>query len=82
MIKSMKTYQIKDKQTVFQHGVSVYSFYKDLVNQRKKNWKLPEWFLNNKDFIKENIHSEDIIRRYAVLHDCGKPSCITFDEFG
>ena len=84
LIKEMKDcYQIKDKQTVFQHGVSVYNFYKDLFNiEKNKQWKLPEWFEENLIWIKNNIHNNEIIKYYTIFHDCGKPQCQFIDEFG
>lgn len=83
IINKMKvTYQIKNKQTILQHGASVYRFYKDICSKKEKNWKLPDWFVENEKFIMENIHSHDLIKEYTILHDCGKPFCLEEDEFG
>jgi hypothetical protein len=43
--------------------------------------KLPTWFQINKEFILKNTLKEDI-KEYQIMHDCGKPYCITIDEDG
>jgi hypothetical protein len=43
--------------------------------------KLPTWFQINKIYIKKSTLKEDI-KEYQIMHDCGKPYCITIDEDG
>ena len=77
-----ETYQIKEKQTVLEHGQSVFLFFKDLFSEQKLNWRLPSWFTDNISLIKENLLPYEIIKEYLIMHDCGKPYCITEDEYG
>ena len=69
-------------QNVLEHGISVAKHFKDLSDNKTENWKLPTWFTDNRDFIMSNLHSEKDITEYQVMHDCGKPYCITIDEEG
>jgi len=82
--KMKETYQIPEKQTVYQHGVSVWSYFKDLILNDASfyDWKLPDWFVDNKDFINDNLLDMEEIKRYTIFHDCGKPYCIEYDEYG
>lgn len=84
----MKTcFQMKGM-SILQHGESVHDYYLDLHNYLfndqplKYEWRLPEWIDANKEFIKANLYSLDILRDYHIFHDCGKPLCITIDELG
>lgn len=77
------TYQIKDIQTVLQHGESVFNYFKDIMSgELNLDYRLPSWFIENIDFIKENLHSRDILKEYMIFHDCGKPFCKSIDEYG
>ena len=83
VINSMKkVYQIQDHQNILQHGESVYQRYVDLFGLQSKSWKLPSWFLENKNWIHGNIFDEEIMKEYLILHDCGKPFCCSLDEEG
>ena len=84
LIDKMKScYQIKNKQTVLEHGISVLNYYNDLFSKKNiYHWKLPEWFIYNKKWIQNNLLPYNIIKEYTIMHDCGKPFCQTIDEFG
>jgi hypothetical protein len=71
-----------DTQNVLEHGISVNKYFNDLTNDMKLDWKLPTWFQINKEFILNNLHSKEDIKEYQIMHDCGKPYCITIDEDG
>jgi hypothetical protein len=71
-----------DTQNVLEHGISVNKYFNDLTNDVKLDWKLPTWFQTNKEFILKNLHSKEDIKEYQIMHDCGKPYCITIDEEG
>lgn len=74
-------------QSVFQHGRSVESYVKELLNYLKgteplkREWNLPDWVQDYKKQILENV-MEDKIFEYARYHDCGKPYCRTEDDKG
>lgn len=79
-------YQFKE-QSVLEHGKSVFRYYEDLLKvlsggDPAYQWKLPDWLLQNKEWIKENQHGLNIMKWYLILHDCGKPRCRTVDEEG
>lgn len=73
-------------QSILQHGQSVHEYYLDLYNHLyngeslKFEWRLPQWLLDNKEWIKERLFALDIMRDYHIYHDCGKPMCVTIDE--
>jgi hypothetical protein len=75
-------------QSILEHGQSVHKYYLDLHNhlfygeQLQLEWRLPEWFEANRDFIKANLMSLEILEDYHIYHDCGKPMCIKIDENG
>ena len=71
-----------DTQNVLEHGISVAKHFDKLISGDTNNWKLPTWFTDNKEFILNNIHSLEDIKEYQVMHDCGKPYCMTIDEQG
>lgn len=84
-----KTYQDKGaKQTILQHGISVWLHFKSLYNFIKSGedsyiYPIPSWFMDYKDnllpFLENNI---DAIKKYLIYHDCGKPFCLTEDDNG
>ena len=73
-------------QSVYEHGQSVRSYYKDLIDHLQmatpldKQWKLPDWIYDAR--IPINLLPDDILLQYQVYHDCGKPYCRTVDELG
>lgn len=74
-------------QSVLEHGTSVNKYYKELLTillDSKDNiqWKLPTWLTDNKEFILSNLHNEDIVNEYQIMHDCGKPYCLEIDADG
>jgi hypothetical protein len=71
-----------DTQNVLEHGTSVNKYFNDLIGDMKLDWRLPNWLQENKDFILQNLHSYQDIKEYQIMHDCGKPYCITIDEDG
>lgn len=74
--------------SILEHGESIHNYFLDLYGHLyegqslKYEWKLPEWLLQHKDFIKSNLYPLDILKDYHIFHDCGKPLCITIDELG
>lgn len=71
-----------DTQNVLEHGNSVNKYFNDLIGDMKLDWRLPDWFQKYKDFILENLHSYEDIKEYQIMHDCGKPYCISIDDEG
>ena len=74
--------------TVLQHGESVRDYTFDLINHLRtgsaltKEWRLPDWVLENKEFILSSLPSDETMALYTVYHDIGKPFCLTIDEDG
>lgn len=74
-------------QSVLQHGLAVMSRFQEL---RKilggeipaPDWKFPEWFLGNREFLLANLLPEETCNNYQVHHDCGKPYCRVVDGEG
>lgn len=81
-IKAMKeNYQIIDKQTVLEHGVSVKNNFIELLTKINKNDDSIPIELKSNDFLKL-LYPLCILKRYMIFHDIGKPYCKTIDEFG
>lgn len=76
-----------NNQSVYQHGISVKDFTIKLIgilegNNSSDNFKLPDWFMQYRVEILQRLFPKDIIEEYAIYHDCSKPYCIEYDEFG
>ena len=71
-----------ETQNVLEHGLSVNKYFNDLLGENKLEWKLPQWFTDNKNFILNNLHEPSIIQEYQIFHDLGKPYCLTVDSDG
>lgn len=83
------TYQFENV-TIYQHGVMVHEKYLELINILKGRtdnvYNLPkqliDWFTNLDTNNNSNMLAIDDIRQYHYWHDCGKPSCISYDADG
>lgn len=89
LIEDMKACPQTSTQSVYEHGVSVRDYVTDLItftqNQEhipKYEWKLPDWFIENREFIASKLLSLETIQEYALYHDCGKHYCLTIDSEG
>ncbi len=69
-------------QNVLEHGISINKYFNDLIGERKLDWRLPEWFTSNEDFIMSNLHDYSTIQEYQIFHDMGKPYCLEIDSEG
>lgn len=72
---------------VYQHGISVKDYLKDLLEYLKtgncqKEWKLPKWVNLYSQELLQNILPWETLENYTVFHDCGKVFCRTIDEYG
>lgn len=74
-------------QTVYQHGLSVWSHMSQLIEYLRDNytlpegsWRLPEWLAKYREEILANLPDEGKAQLYALYHDCGKPYCCQVDE--
>jgi hypothetical protein len=81
LIKDMQAcWQVEGKQSIWNHGMSVFSYSKDIMqilNGKESFYgqKIPQWMLDNKEFILNNLVTERELRLYTIFHDCGKPYC-------
>ncbi|WP_137297590.1 hypothetical protein [Psychromonas sp. SP041] len=86
LIKCMKSFEQSKGVSIYEHGVSVSSYYKELKShiitgdELKGNWKLPAW-VKNKSLWSLTL-PDDMVEQYHIFHDCGKPMCITYDDEG
>jgi hypothetical protein len=69
-----------ENQNIRQHGEAVWSHTKQLILGDFTDFKLPSWFIQNHHFIINNLHPWDTVKTYNLLHDIGKPNCLTIDE--
>ena len=81
LIEAMKTTdQIRGRQTIYQHGLSVYRhtlFLKGVLTDGKNplGLKLPEWMIKERAFILDNLVDQKTLKHYCLWHDLGKPFC-------
>jgi hypothetical protein len=85
-VETMKTCEQMPGLSVLDHGLLVERYYLDLVRHVRDCqplqlvWKLPEWVRD--PAIVERIFDDDLMSRYIVHHDCGKPFCLVIDPEG
>lgn len=77
----MKLCEQSSGQTILEHGLSVYKKFLELKNNTI-NWKLPTWYVDNKDWLFSNLPPDETIRLYMIFHDAGKPTCEKIDQYG
>lgn len=74
--KMRETFQIQDKQTVFQHGVAVLKKTKTIIEMLKNNAKeLPLFLTEHRDYLLKELVDYKALYLYCLYHDCGKPFC-------
>ncbi len=83
----MKNCPQTTNQSVYEHCISVYDHLFDLIGvlenkTPKYNWKLPNWFVENKQLIIDSLLSHDILAEYTKFHDIGKVFCRVVDAEG
>jgi len=68
----------------WEHGSLVAARFRDLMNtEPNMTWRLPSWFTENADWIRETLAPDfDIISTYQLWHDLSKPLCRVVDEAG
>lgn len=76
-----------ETQSVYQHGCSVKEHIFDLISYLKtgkidEGWRLPIWMETYREQLLSALLPEDVIEKYTIFHDCGKPYCISIDENG
>ena len=60
-------------QSVWDHGKAVARRYIDLRGPREMRWRLPDWVDHPE--ITDHLLSNNVVLRYHLFHDCGKPLC-------
>ena len=74
--------------TVLEHGTSVRNYLFDLLDHLrnktplKYEWKLPEWVIENSEFILGKLPDDGTLKLYTLYHDVGKPFCLEIDSDG
>lgn len=88
LIQKMSECEQTKGQSVLQHGQSVRNYLFDLINHLRNGsllqyeWRLPDWVLENKDFILSSLPDDETLELYTFYHDCGKPFCLEIDDEG
>lgn len=84
----MRTCEQTKGQSVLEHGLSVKRKTFELLDHLEKgvplksDWNIPDWIYTNKKYILDNLVDRKTIKEYTILHDCGKPYCIQYDDEG
>lgn len=74
--KMKTTYQIEEKQTVLDHGVSVFKNTKSVLNKLKNDCSsVPLFMREHKEFLLKSLVDYKTLYLYCIYHDCGKPFC-------
>ena len=87
MIAAMLRCEQTKGQTVYQHGLAVSQNIHEIIDFLKHGtpldgWRVPDWLKDFGPQILANLHDEQRIHQYALLHDCGKPFCKEVDSEG
>jgi hypothetical protein len=82
VLATMSTTKQTEKQTVIEHGEAVYEMTKKIIAGQWDEMKIPDWMLKYHTRIIVNLHPLDVIKKYNLFHDCGKPYCLIVDEDG
>jgi len=90
VINKMITTPQNNKQNILEHGLSVMKYFNEIKKTLENsteynsflNLKIPDFIIDNKYFILENLLSDDILNEYQLYHDIGKPYCIKYDKDG
>jgi hypothetical protein len=69
--------------SIMEHGIMVHDAYNKILNGLDsgifpEKWRIPEWTQMLIPYLME----KDIIEKYHIFHDCGKPYCLSFDKDG
>jgi hypothetical protein len=88
VIQDMKEcHQVPNKQTVWEHGESVCTNLNQILDfliegkNLPESWPIPCW-LKEKEKLTHYLFSREILSRYTLYHDLGKPYCKERDEAG
>lgn len=88
LIHEMSECPQTNTQSVLGHDLSVRKYAIDLIEfitdnkELENNWRLPDWLINNKKLISEELFDKETIEIYTLFHDCGKPRCLIYDSEG
>jgi len=76
-------------QTILEHGLSVWSHLHELLRFLEQvepldesRWRTPKWLVENRELLRSLVLPQDVLKEYAVYHDCGKPLCREVDAEG
>lgn len=69
-------------QTIYQHGLSVWTHLERLLSGDTDTFRLPQWYIEFREQLISTAHSADILKDYAIWHDLGKPLCVQIDTDG
>jgi hypothetical protein len=84
----MKNCGQTETQSVLEHGFSVKRYLFDLLDHLEKEtplkyeWNIPNWVMENRDFILQSLPSRSTLKLATIMHDCGKPFCLIVDSEG
>lgn len=85
---SMLNTEQMENLNVLQHGQMVHEWYLKIVDAMRTKkfpfYKTPKWLMENVDYLLSKIAEYDplLIKEYQVMHDCGKPYVIEYDDQG
>jgi hypothetical protein len=88
VIEDMSACEQTQGMSVLEHGQLVNLYYQDLMTHLETGaplmyqWRLPEWVTEFKSTILKEVYSADTMNAYQIMHDCGKPYCLTVDAEG
>lgn len=89
IIQAMNNCEQRTGQNVLQHGQSVVEYMKDLIMFLKIpdyiprfSWRLPQWLLADSQRLLAALPNDEVLFKYLLWHDCGKPFCRVIDESG
>lgn len=77
-----------DTQSVLDHGISVRDYALELYDyiyfdgKLTREWRLPDWLEHYREEFQAGLLDRLTIEQYTTFHDCGKPTCLVYDDEG
>ena len=87
VVREMNACEQTEGMTIYEHGMMVRDRLFQLLDHLdghplQGEWRLPTWFNEYREQIKNGLMDRYTLDKYTIFHDCGKPNCRTVDENG
>jgi hypothetical protein len=83
LVEAMRSCEQTQGLSVLQHGLIVRDRYSEVLSHirdghpLRSDWRLPAWI--HEPGVLKNLPPKNVMARYHVFHDCGKPAVLTVE---